>query len=602
LFLNKGGKFDDKADHEIPLPQLAEPSKVRVLPAGKGKAADLFVGGKSAALLVADGKFPKYKEVRLDVGDANRVRVLDEGKRKTTVIARRFGGLEAVDDLLGKPKLSRFLPGADGAYLDVRSVDLNNDGRPDLVTSYGHVYLRGADGKLPAEPTMRLPVEKGEWYSLAVGDFNGDGRPDVVLLSYGMHGQTAAHVFYNRNDTDKPFPDEPHEIIPLNPAKKGDPFTLLRDAPVVYDWDGDGIDDLVIGRGQSQEVLILLGGLGGLDPQRTETIHLDYRVHYETGLYVGDFDGDGRPDLAAFGYTLTGVGWNGPPAAYIWLQPRREKADKDAPRDKKDKGGPPKKPEAEFTNKVGMKFVWIEPGSFLMGSPDGKTPTGVAAEEKRNDDETPHKVTLTKGYYLAATLVTQEQWEKVMGKDANHSHFKGEDDDEKKKLPLDNVSWDDCQEFCKKLSALDGRRYTLPTEAEWEYACRAGTTTPFWFGKTISADQANYDSNFAYGKDGKQTEKLRKEPTPVKQFPANPWKLHDMHGNLSQWCEDWYNPYPDKDVTDPVSLTKGEENARILRGGSWFDYPQRCRAAYRRRVDPALPRDNCGCRVVCRPD
>jgi formylglycine-generating enzyme required for sulfatase activity len=311
--------------------------------------------------------------------------------------------------------------------------------------------------------------------------------------------------------------------------------------------------------------------------------------------------------------------------------------DKDAGKDRNVKDGlkrpPDPQPKAEFTNKVGMKFVRIEPGSpgkprtFLMGSPDGKTPPGVPAEEDRSSDETPHQVTLTRGYYMATTLVTQEQWEQVMGKDANHSHFTGD----MSKLPVDNVSWFDCVEFCIKLSEqegkmpfyrltnarrekdggiaaadvvvlADGTGYRLPTEAEWEYACRAGTTTPFWFGKTISTDQANYDGNYAYGKDGKKTGVYRKETTPVKQFPANPWGLYDMHGNLYQWCEDWDNPYPDKGVTDPVSIIKGGKDARVLRGGSWFTYPQFCRGAYRSKNGPARRIINVGCRVVCRLD
>jgi len=241
------------------------------------------------------------------------------------LILNRFGAAQLLDDSTNPPRLSKFEPEVSGPYVDVQSVDLNGDGRPDLVTSYGQIYLRGADGKLPVEPTLRLPVEKGEWHYLAVGDFNGDKRPDIALLSYGMNGQTTARVFYNKGKADRPFDDKPDAVIPLNPAKKGDPFTLLRDSPVVCDWNGDGIDDLVIGRGQSQEVLILFGGREGLDAKRSETIRLDYRVQYETGLFVGDFNGDGVPDLGVFGYTLTGVGWNGPPAAYIWMQPRREK-------------------------------------------------------------------------------------------------------------------------------------------------------------------------------------------------------------------------------------------------------------------------------------
>lgn len=329
VFINKGGKFKDKPDHEIPLPQLAQPSKIRVLPAANGGIADLFVGGQSAALLVAEGKWPKYKVLPLDVPDGHQVRVLDEGTGKQTVISGRFSGVHVLDTATGKPRVSRFKPEVAGPYVDLRMLDVNGDGRPDLVTSYGAVYLRDADGKLPAEPTLRLPTEAGEWHFLAVGDFNGDRRPDIVLLSYGMHGQTSARVFYNTGQAARPFGDKPDAVVPLNPEKKGDPLTLVRDAPVVCDWNADGFDDLVIGRGQSQEVLVLLGGRDGLDAKRSETIALDYRVHYETGLFVGDFNGDGRLDLAVFGYTLTGVGWNGPPAAYIWLQPARPKSGKE---------------------------------------------------------------------------------------------------------------------------------------------------------------------------------------------------------------------------------------------------------------------------------
>jgi hypothetical protein len=139
-------------------------------------------------------------------------------------------------------------------------------------------------------------------------------------------GQASARVFYNTGKANRPFGDRPDAVVPLNPGKMGEPLTLVRDAPVVCDWDGDGFDDLVVGRGQSQEVLVLLGGRGGLEARRSEAIALDCRVHYETGLFAGDFNGDGRPDLAAFGYTLTGVGWGGPPAAYIWVQPARAKS------------------------------------------------------------------------------------------------------------------------------------------------------------------------------------------------------------------------------------------------------------------------------------
>jgi formylglycine-generating enzyme required for sulfatase activity len=255
---------------------------------------------------------------------------------------------------------------------------------------------------------------------------------------------------------------------------------------------------------------------------------------------------------------------------------------------------PPKEPAPAFVNKAGMKLVWIKPGSFTMGSPKD--------EEQRGADETPHKVTLTKGFYMAATLVTQLQWEEVMGTDANPSHFKGQDYDEKKILPVDSVSWDECRAFCAKLSAYDGKKYDLPTEAEWEYACRAGTSTTFWWGSSISTDQANYNGKEGYGKDGKATGLYLEKPTPVRQFKPNPWGLYDMHGNLCQWCQDWREPYPEKDVTDPVRLLKGDRDVRVLRGGSWELGPQYCRSASRDSLGPAIRNNIVGCRVVCRPD
>jgi formylglycine-generating enzyme len=244
-----------------------------------------------------------------------------------------------------------------------------------------------------------------------------------------------------------------------------------------------------------------------------------------------------------------------------------------AAQDKKD---PPK----NYTNSIGMKFVWIPPGTFMMGSPKEEKP--------RSDNESQHKVTLTKGFYIGVYTVTQEQWQEVTGK--NHSHFKGE-----KNLPVDSVSWDDCQEFVKKLRDKDKVRkaYRLPTEAEWEYACRAGTTTPFHFGDTISTEQANYDGNFIFAKGKKGA--FREKTTPVESFPANAWGLHDMHGNLSQWCQDWFVDYPKKDVTDPQGPEEGK--LRVIRGGNWSSYPSYCRSAFRLGNVPVSRNQYTGVRV-----
>jgi sulfatase modifying factor 1 len=235
-----------------------------------------------------------------------------------------------------------------------------------------------------------------------------------------------------------------------------------------------------------------------------------------------------------------------------------------------------KDPPKSFTNSLGMKFVWIKPGNFMMGSPK--------EEEGRFDHETQHKVTLTKGFYMGVYTVTQEEWQAVMSN--NPSHFKGE-----KNLPVERVSWDDCQVFINKLRDKDKKPYRLPTEAEWEFCCRAGTTTPFYFGATISTDQANYCGEAVYG-NGKEGV-YRKKTMPVGSFPANTWGLHDMHGNIGQWCQDWHGYYPQEDVVDPTGAEKGQ--CRVFRGGSWSTYPKYCRSAFRICDFPRS--HNCGFRL-----
>jgi formylglycine-generating enzyme required for sulfatase activity len=193
------------------------------------------------------------------------------------------------------------------------------------------------------------------------------------------------------------------------------------------------------------------------------------------------------------------------------------------------------------------------------------------------------------------------------------------------------VSWYDCVEFCNELSKKDkrtpcyalanvkrgtdgqitsaevtflqeGTGYRLPTEAEWEYAARAGTKTAFWWGESITTDQANYDGTSTYGPAGR-TGAFRKQTTPVEFFAANPWGLRDMGGNLYQWCQDWYELYEGGDVKDPVRLQKGDIDARVLRGGSWNSYARWCRAASRFRFAPADRRDDLyGFRIVSRLD
>ena len=227
-----------------------------------------------------------------------------------------------------------------------------------------------------------------------------------------------------------------------------------------------------------------------------------------------------------------------------------------------------------YTNKLGMEFVYIKPGTFMMGCPD-------------------HQVILTQGYYMQTTPVTQGQWETVMG--GNPSRFSGCGDN----CPVESVSWHDAQDFIAALNDLeDTDRYALPTEAQWEYAARAGTTTPFYFGFCLSKDQANYNGN--YPLPGCPKGKYRAKTTTVKKFPANAWGLYDMHGNVWEWVADWYGDYSCLAVTDPAGPPFG--TSRVMRGGSWIDIARLCRSAYRAYFSPGIRSNTGGFRIVLLPN
>ncbi len=220
---------------------------------------------------------------------------------------------------------------------------------------------------------------------------------------------------------------------------------------------------------------------------------------------------------------------------------------------------------------VTMKLVRIPAGEFMMGSP--------ASEQGRDNDEAQHKVKLTKVFYMGITEVTQQQYEAVMG--TNPSKFKGASN------PVEQVSWDDAQVFCEKLTSLAGYTVRLPTEAEWEYACRAGSTIRFSFGDSYSllGGYAWYSSNSGERSHAVATRKV------------NVWGLHDMHGNVWEWCSDWYaESYAFTDNVNPQGPDSG--SSRVLRGGSWFNSAQNCRCANRLRITPDYRNNGNGFRVV----
>ena len=224
-------------------------------------------------------------------------------------------------------------------------------------------------------------------------------------------------------------------------------------------------------------------------------------------------------------------------------------------------------------------FRWCPSGTFTMGSPVG--------ERWRKIDETQHQVTLSRGFWMLETEATQGMWESVMGN--NPSNFKGA------KRPVEMVSWNDCQEYIKKLNDLNvapaGLKFSLPTEAQWEYACRAGTTTAFHFGDTttLTLERALF-SGLTSARNTGQTKE-------VGSYPANDWGLHDMHGSVWEWCSDLYEAYPDGAATDPTGGS-AESLDRVFRGGSWHNGSGALRSAWRDHHPPTMRQSPIGCRIA----
>jgi formylglycine-generating enzyme required for sulfatase activity len=233
---------------------------------------------------------------------------------------------------------------------------------------------------------------------------------------------------------------------------------------------------------------------------------------------------------------------------------------------------------------TGSEFVRLPAGRFRMGS--GPEEPGSVAEAA---DETPHEVVLSHGFWIGRTEVTQEQWQEVMG--SNPSQFPSCGP----KCPVETVSYDDIQQFLARLERRSpGSRFRLPTEAEWEYACRAGTTTPFSTGRNLTTAQANYDGRYPY--QGFPRGRFPGHPVPVASYPPNPWGLYDMHGNVWEWCEDWYGPYPQGQVTDPRGAVAGAR--RVIRGGSWYFNADSSRCALRYTHAPSDSGFSLGFRLV----
>ncbi|BAY41481.1 hypothetical protein NIES2111_58770 (plasmid) [Nostoc sp. NIES-2111] len=236
----------------------------------------------------------------------------------------------------------------------------------------------------------------------------------------------------------------------------------------------------------------------------------------------------------------------------------------------------------DLGNGVTLEMVAIPSGSFFMGSPATK-------QEQDSSEEPLHQVNIP-SFFMGKYEVTQAQYQAIMG--SNPSHFKG------KSRPVEQVSWNDAIEFCKRLSQKTGRSYRLPSEAEWEYACRAGTSTPFYFGETITGDLVNYNATAIYASES--TGQFRGQTIPVGQFPPNTFGLYDMHGNVWEWCQDtWNHNYNGAPIDGSAWVNAYHAQNRLLRGGSWVDFAEVCRCPYRASLNPDGSFFYIGFRVVC---
>jgi formylglycine-generating enzyme required for sulfatase activity len=248
-----------------------------------------------------------------------------------------------------------------------------------------------------------------------------------------------------------------------------------------------------------------------------------------------------------------------------------------------------------LTDTIGIPMVFIPSGIFLMGSPND--------EAQHQWAESPqHDVTLA-AFCMGQFPITQAQWHIVADwkpverkLKANPSRFEGD------RNPVESITWEEAIEFCARLSRHTGRNYSLPSEAQWEYVCRAGTTTPFHYGNTLMPKLARYDWSNIYANTPVEKQEWEQSSSPVGSFPANDWGLYDMHGNVREWClDDWHSNYERAPADGSAWINKKakKQSKKVLRGGSWFDYPSYCRSSA--RVNFSSRDGDHGFRVICRP-
>jgi formylglycine-generating enzyme required for sulfatase activity len=248
----------------------------------------------------------------------------------------------------------------------------------------------------------------------------------------------------------------------------------------------------------------------------------------------------------------------------------------------------------DLGNDTLLEMVLIPSGEFLMGSPEDEL-------ERRANESPQHRVTVST-FLMGQYPITNAQWNAVVKMPRVNQKLSAKDKSDR--YPVTRVSWRDAQEFCDRLSRFTDRPYGLPSEAEWEYACRAGTTTPFAFGETLTPELANYNWSYTYGDFGVEKQKSPGGVTIVGQYPANAFGLYDMHGNVWEWCaDDWHGNYEGAPEDSSAWRDRNAKTTsrKVIRGGSWIYYPGLCRSAFRSLNGADSAVNDLGFRVVCRP-
>ena len=461
-----------------------------------------------------------------------------------------------------------------------------------------------ANGWLPIyqNPGATCDFAGPTWQIQGNGDLQLNLEPKVSLLVYSVAGvsvdlepyyELTGHVQANPYQWDMELYDGLNSTVGLNlsvwdPAWGQQPATTFNLIPQTLLWQTSYPGDVPVIVSQPQDQEVTAGSTAVFAVQATGGAPMSYRWQLD-GLYLTDgarISGSQSSTLSIANVQDYDAGGYSVVIANQWGSTNSRTAALTAP-------PPPPSPE----------MVWIPPGTFVMGSP--------ASEAERDADETQHTVTLTQGFYMGEFLVTQADYLAVMGN--NPSYFtpaNGYTLDLTR--PVEDVSWYDATDYCAQLTAQEqaagrlpvGWVYRLPTEAEWEYACRAGTTTAFYCGSALLSGMANFDGQYGY--DASVGDIYNANgiylgcTTAVGSYQPNAWGLYDMAGNVEEWCMDWYGGYPAGSVTDPTGPPSG--SFRVIRGGGWLSFARYCRSAYRGNIYyPSYRLDYLGFRVVLAP-